>query len=339
MAGNTSEIRPIELDEDDLALAVADMLSAAQGRPVRVQGLKRQPSEFATLFPAEILWVSLDDGAELRLFLKHLGPEQPGQPDKQRRDREVRVYEALLRDEDLPVPKYYGSRRNAATGRLELYLEYIDDWPLKYHGLEHWATAAQRLASFHSHFAARAEALRACDFLLRLDGAYFAAWAQRALVALADQSAELAAQLKGVIIGYGAACELLAAQPVTLVHNDLAPKNVLADRTHTPARICLIDWEMAGVGCGLLDLVHLKYGLGPERGQELVAAYRSGLQTTELLPEDDQVLARVLAACELHKTFYRLAHSTSWNLPLATLAQWVTEAQEFLRHVRRGGDK
>src|SRR5437867_2435661 len=216
MVGKTSETRPIELDEDDLGLAVADMLSAAQEHSVRVQNLRRQPSEFATLFPAEILWVSLDDGTELRLFLKHLGPEQPGQPDKERRDREVRVYETLLRDEGLPVPKYYGSRANAPTGRLELYLQYNDDWPLKYHGLEHWATAAQRLAAFHSHFASCTEKLRTCDFLLRLDAAYFATWAQRALTALTDRSAELASQLKEVIVGYGAACELLAAQPVTL---------------------------------------------------------------------------------------------------------------------------
>src|SRR6266568_2987765 len=127
MANKLSEIRPIELDEDDLALVVADILSKAQEQPVRVRNLRRQPSEFATLFPAEILWVSLDDGSELRLFLKHLGPEQPGQPDKQRRDREVRVYEALLRGDGLPVAKFYGSHRNAATGRLELFLEYIDD--------------------------------------------------------------------------------------------------------------------------------------------------------------------------------------------------------------------
>src|SRR5437879_7113732 len=202
MDDKTSEIRSIELDEDDLALAVADMLCAAQERPVRLRSLRRQPSEFATLFPAEILWVCLDDGTELRLFLKHLGPEQPGQPDKQRRDREVLVYEELLRDEGLPVPKYCGSRRNEATGRVELYLEYIDDWPLKYHGLEHWMTAAQRLADFHSHFASRAEVLRNRDFLLRLDSAYFAAWAQRALAALADQSAQLAGRLHWVRRGY-----------------------------------------------------------------------------------------------------------------------------------------
>ena len=336
MAGKTSELRAIELDEDDLALVVGEMPSAANQQRLRVQSLRRQPSEFATLFPAEILWVALYDGSELRLFLKHLGPEQPGQPDKERRDREVRIYEELIRDEDLPVPKYYGSRRNSATSRLELFLEYIDDWPLKYHGLEHWATAAQRLASLHSHFAARADALMACDFLLRLDVDYFAAWAQRALDALANQSAELAEQLKEVITQYQAACELLAAQPDTLVHNDLAPKNVIADRSQIPARICLIDWEMAGVGCGLLDLVHLKYGLDSEQGAKLVTLYRSALRTG-LLPDDNQEFARVLAACELHKTLYRIAHSPAWNLPLATLAQWVADTQGFMRVVGGGG--
>jgi thiamine kinase-like enzyme len=334
MVENTSHTRTIELDEDSLAVTVAEMLSAAEGRAVQVREIRRQPSPFATLFPAEVLSVSPGDGTEVRLFLKHLGSEQPDQPDKQRRDREIRVYETLLRDDGLPVPKYYGSRWNSTTDRYELYLEYVDAWPLKYHHLEHWVTAAKRLADFHAHFAVHVESLEACDFLLRLNETYFAAWAQRAIVALASQSTELAKRLAEILSNYSPIIKLLAGQPPTLVHNDLAPKNVIADPTQTPARICLIDWEMAGIGCGLLDLVHLKYGLSPDQEQEMLTAYRSRM--THLLPKDDQQFAQLLAACELHKTLYRLAHSPAWNLPLTTLAQWVGEAQEFRRQFTGG---
>jgi hypothetical protein len=336
MVGNASQTRSIELDEDTLAVTVAEMLSTAGGRPLQVREIRRQPSPFATLFPAEVLSVALGDGTELRLFLKHLGSEQPEQPDKQRRDREIRVYETLLRDEGLPVPKYYGSRWNATTSRHELYLEYIDAWPLKYHHLEHWVTAAKRLADFHAHFAVRIDILNACDFLLRLNEEYFTAWAQRAIVALAGQSSELAERLSEILSSYSVVSEVLAGQPPTLVHNDLAPKNVIADPTHTPARICLIDWEMAGIGCGLLDLVHLKYGLNPDQEQEMLAAYGSNLRITHLLPQDDQQFAQLLAACELHKTLYRIAHSPAWNLPLMKLAEWVGDAQEFQRQFTGG---
>ena len=39
------------------------------------------------------------------------------------------------------MARYYGSRWNVETERQELYLEYVDDWNLKYHDLEHWFTA------------------------------------------------------------------------------------------------------------------------------------------------------------------------------------------------------
>jgi hypothetical protein len=334
MTDRTGQAGMIGLDgDDDLALTVAAMLAPALGRPVRVDALRREPSPFVTLFPADVLRVSLDDKTEVRLFLKQLGPEQAGHPDKQRRDRELRVYEVLLRDPRLAVPRHYGARWNAATGRHELVLEYVDDWPLKYQSLEHWVTAARRLAHFHAHFGERADLLRSCDFLLRLDVRYLAAWAARACSAVGEQSSELAARLQETLKDYRRSCELLARQPLTLVHNDLAPKNVLADRSVTPARICFVDWEMAGAGCGLLDLVHLKYGLDAAGEGEMVTAYRSALCSTDLLPRDGPEFERLLAACELHKTLYRLAHSAGWNLPPATVAQWVAEAAAFLRRV------
>jgi tRNA A-37 threonylcarbamoyl transferase component Bud32 len=333
MTDPTTQPAIVELDDEDLVVEVAELLTQTQGRPIRVHALTREPSPFATLFPAEILSASLEGGIQLRLFLKHLGPEEPGQPDKQRRDREIRVYEVLLRELGLPVPRYYGSRWNVATARHELYLEYVDDWPLRYHGLEHWVTAAHRLGELHAHFSARGDLLRSCDFLLRLDRAYFTTWAGRACAAVAGQCAELAYRLDETLESYGPAYELMADQPLTLVHNDLAPKNILADRSTTPARICLVDWELAGAGCGLLDLVHLKYGLEPADEREVLRAYRRAVGSTGFLPEDEREFDRLLAACELHKTLYRLAHSPGWKLPLSTITQWITDAAAFMERV------
>ena len=101
-------------------------------------------------------------------------------------------------------------------------------------------------------------------------------------------------------------------------------------------RICIIDWELAGVGCGLLDLVHLKYGLAPADDAAMVQVYRSQLETTELLPRDDRNFDRLLAACELHKTLYRFAHSPAWKLPDEQLARWDDDAECFLQRVGLG---
>jgi len=308
---------------------VEQILAESLGRRVSIVSLKREPSPYATLFPAEVLSVELADGDRLTLFLKHLGQEQSDHPEKQCRDREVRVYQELLGEDDLPVVKYHGSRWNDATGRREVYLEYVDGWNLKYHDLEHWFTAARRLAHLHARFAGRAGQLLAGGFLLRFDEAYFGEWAERALSVVTGRLPRLGAELQAVTSRYERVTELLAGQPATLVHNDLAPKNVIADVSRSPARICFVDWEMAGVGCGLLDLVHLKYGLDPESDRTMREAYCDALAGTGLIPPDGRELGRLFAACEIHKTLYRLAFSTSWQLPAETVSQWVTETRRW----------
>ena len=331
--GSRCEIQKANLGETDIRLALERLLQDTQGRQVKISSLRRQPSPFATLFPAEALSVSLESGDEIRLFVKHLGPEQSDHPDKQRRDRETRVYEELLGDDDLPVPRYYGSNWNETTKRREVFLEYIDDWNLKYHDLEYWFIAARRLAQFHAYFATRAEKLLACDFLLHIDTSYLYEWADRAITVLRDQSEELAAELALAVGCYDRVAEILASQPLTLVHNDLAPKNVLADRSTNPARICFVDWEMAGLGCGLMDLVELKYGLDPINDQKMRMAYCAELAETDLLPSCPEDRSRLFAACELSQTVYRLAHSKSWRLPIARVAQWVSEARQLVMRI------
>jgi aminoglycoside phosphotransferase (APT) family kinase protein len=303
------------------------------GGPVCVRGLTRRPSPFAGVFPAEVVCARLGGGRQLSLFVKHLGPEQADHPEKQCRDREPRVYEELLGDEGLPVPRYYGCYRNEATGRHEVFLEHVADWDLRYQGLEHWFTAARELARLHAHFAARAGDLASCDFLLRLGAGQLRSWAERAVAVLGEQSAALAAELATVADGYGRVCEVLGRQPLTLVHNDLAPKNVLADRSRRPARVCFVDWEMAGVGCGLTDLIDLKYGLGPADDREMCRVYCDELAGTGLLPADPAERDRLFAACELHRTVYRLAFSRAWRVPPERVAQWVGEARELAGRV------
>ena len=323
----------VNRDETCLLLTLERFLQVGKRCGVKVSGIKCEPSPFATLFPAEVLTVSLGNEDEVSFFVKHLGSEQSDHPDKQCRDREILVYEKLLQKDHLPAVKYYGSRWNEMTKRREVFLEYIDDWNLKYHDLEHWFTAARRLAHLHAYFATRAGRVSDCDFLLRLDDRYLCEWANRALSVVADQSAELATELACVVDNYKRVAEVLIRQPLTLVHNDLAPKNVIADRSSSPARICFIDWEMAGVGCGLMDLVHLKYGLDPVNDQKMCTAYCEELAGTDLLPPDPQSRNSLFAACEVHQIIYLLAHSKSWQLPIAKVAQWVMEAEQFMARI------
>src|SRR5215208_2232639 len=321
-------------DDARLRRTLERLLTRAEGRVVRIAALTRRPSPFASLFPADVVSLSLRGGRERSVFVKRLGDEQAEHPEKRRRDREARIYEELLAaDRDLPAVRYYGSEWDEAARRRDLFLEYVPDWDLRYQELEHWFTAARRLASLHAHFAARAGQLLACDYLLRLDADYLREWAERALDVVGTYDATLRAALARVVGRDAQAAELLARQSATLVHNDLAPKNVLADRASTPARISIVDWETAGVGCGLLDLVDLTYGLEPAAAARMRAEYCGVLAGTPLLPDDGAALDRLLAACELHKTMHRLAHAASWAIPADTVARWVGEAQASLSRV------
>jgi thiamine kinase-like enzyme len=328
----TWQFPTIEVDNDHLRGTVEEVLSARLRRVVSVRALKRDVSPFASLYPADILSITLADGLQLSLFLKHLGHEEMDHPDKLF-GREVRIYDELLKDRPLPVPKYYGTVWNSGSKRHELFLEYISGWNLKYQKLDHWYTAARSLAQLHAFFAAHAEILRGCDFLLPLDTAYLTRWAEKAFETVAARSAELAVRLEPVLANYDRVVGLITSQPATLVHNDLAPKNVLADPTADPARIFIIDWEVAGASCGLLDLVHLKYGLDPDSDRKLCAAYFGEIDGTGVVPASASERVVVLAACDLQKTMYRLAHHQYWGLPLEKMAAFVEEAETHFRSV------
>jgi aminoglycoside phosphotransferase (APT) family kinase protein len=316
----------------DLGEGLEAAVRRAAGPQADVVAVHRAPNPYAGVSPAEVVAVELASGERVSIFVKHLGDEQRGHPDKRLREREARVYGELLADPGLPVPRFLGSAVDEESGRLDLFLEHVDGWSLKYRGLRHWRTAARRLARLHLAFAAQGERLLGRDFLLRLDRDYLLAWAERAVAAVSSLSAQLAGRLRRTVDDLGAATELLAAQPPTLVHNDLAPKNVIADTSAGGKRICIVDWEMAGVGCGLIDLAHLTHGLAPGEAARMFELYGRELSGAGAAPAPGEG-QRLLAACRLHGTLYRLAHADAWGLPPERVGEWIAEGERLNREV------
>lgn len=309
---------------------VAEVLSRELGEAVEL--VARRRGEFQKHTGVEVVTARLASGRQVELFVKHLGSRQSDHPDQQRRDREARLYEELLLSGDgLPVAEYLGARwdESAATGLL--VLEHLDGWPLHYHELDQWFAAARRLAELHAYFAARPQSLLAADFLLRLDAEYLSAWAECAVLAVAESySAELARRLERLVASWERVVAPIAAQPVTVVHNDLSRKNVIVSTATVPARICFVDWEMAGIGCGLLDLVHLRYQrLDPASDRRMLAEYADALSGTGLLPANRRELRELFAACELHRTVYRLARCGSWGKPREYVADRIAAAERL----------
>jgi aminoglycoside phosphotransferase (APT) family kinase protein len=307
-----------------LVRVVAGVLGAER----RITAIEASPSPFAGVWPADAVSVEFDGGGTMALWVKRLGAPECGHPDKADPDREPRVYAELLDDRELPVARCHGCRRDLDTGERLLVLEHVQNWDLRYHGLETWQIAVRALARLHARFAARGDALDRVGFLLSVDGEYVRRWAARAAGALARAGAAPPRRLDRLSEAGEAVAEVIGGQPRTLIHNDLAPKNVVADTAAQPARICIVDWETAGVGCAVLDLAHLLYGLEGRDERRLVACYRS--EAPGLLPSG-AAGARVFAACRAHKALFRLAHPALWSHRPAVARAWLDEVDRAVR--------
>jgi aminoglycoside phosphotransferase (APT) family kinase protein len=311
----------------DLPARLGRVLATAFGGERRVRAVKARPSPFAGVWPADTVSVELERGGTVALWVKRLSADGDDHPDKSAPDREPRMYAELLCAPGLPVPRCYGCAHDPHTGERELVLEHIRDWDLRYQDIDTWELAVRALARLHGRFATRGDDLRDRGFLLRLDADYVRRWAHRAVDALHGPEPALARRLHARLDDYDDVGTLVGGQTPTLVHNDLAPKNVVADTAHDPPRICFIDWETAGVGCGGLDLVHLLHGLAPGPEQRLIEAYAS--EAGGALPSGED-RARLLTACRAHKTVFRLAHAPLWLHRREVARAWLDEIERDL---------
>jgi hypothetical protein len=309
--------------------SVERFLTEARGVPTRVTAMRAERCRFTTLNEASVLFIELTTGEQISLFVKAM--RRHGHPDKTRPDREAQVYARLLQLGDLPVPGFLGTTYDPATQLGELFLEFLPDWDLRYHGLDSWGVAVRHLAQLHSWFSEQPAALAACGALLRLDASYFRAWAHRAVGAVTARSSALGQLLETALADYEPVATLLGQQPPTLVHNDLSPKNVIVDRSRSPVRTCFVDWEVAGIGCALLDLVHLTYGLGADDERRLWTTYLEALGARSLVPRSVDEQRRLFGACEAHKTLHRLAHVVEWDTSGLTIERWVAEFRTLVR--------
>lgn len=321
---------PTVVGDSELRAKAEIALSTTMGRSVCIAALSREPSPFATLFPADVVQLTLVGGERLTLFVKYLGAEEADHPDKLGPEREVFVYSRLLTDSELPVVACYGCEKSATSDRFMLFLEYVDGWSLEYHDLEHWVTAARRLAALHVRLRAKARSLETSRHVLQLDGSYYRSWAGRALRVVQRHDPGWAATLKETLHDYfEAGIPRLVEQPSTFVHNDLSPKNVIADTAVSPAEIYVVDWEMAGVGCAFLDLVHLRYGLDEAGSARVTASYLQELRGSALLPPTEAEVQVLLATCDIHKCLYRLAHAESWRLSPRQVLRFLREVADL----------
>ena len=139
-----------------------------------------------------------------------------------------------------------------------------------------WLEAARWLARLHSRFAGESETLNRSAPLLRYDAAFYRLWLERVET---FQSVGLGrAVWESLVDTYDRAIERLIRLPSTLIHGEFYASNILVEETREGCRIRPVDWEMAAVGPGLIDLAALSSGAWTERERtEMAAAYHDAL--------------------------------------------------------------
>lgn len=271
-------------------------LAAAVGPVGRIE---RRAHPYATSFSLEELHVELEDGASLDLLLKdlrreslspgvrHAKPEFLHDP-----GREIETYRRILASAGLGTATLY-----AADGSW-LVMENVRGVQLWQVGeLETWRAVARALADMHRRLADGADEPQ----LLRYDADWYRMWLDRARAATGG--------LEPVVDAYEHAVALLLELPRTVIHGELYASNVLV----AGDRVCVVDWETAACGPGVVDLAALATGWDDAERAAIVGAY-------------GDVSTRTLDCARLHLAVRWLGWSRDWRPPPEHRRDWLAEA-------------
>ena len=214
------------------------------------------------------------------------------------------MYEKILAGLDLGTARCYGSDFAPESGRYVLFLEKVDGaalWQLE--EIDPWERAARWAARLHGKASPEPQAP-----LLRYDGAYFRPWLERArsfhpagtVAALASAQRALAR---------------LAGLPAVFVHGEFYASNILV----SPGWVCPVDWEMAGIGPGVLDLAALATAWEGADCARIVGAYAD--ERGAPVDEEDLDAARLVLAVQW------LGLAEGWEPPREHATDWLAEAR------------
>jgi len=278
-------------DDDTLREGLERMIPTLLDKPSEITDMRWSRCKLSTSYDTYIVTVQLATGGEFKVFLKDFGfsvrlKDSP----KQRRERELRVYQELLAEAEIGTARYYGSVLDESQGLCWLALEFVDGTPVGYCELEHWAPAAGALGRMHGYFARHAEGLRACDYLIHQTADYFWSIADLALRNVSQISPHLVDRLANIIGHYAPIVAVMTSQPPTLLHGGCRPTNILIKVASDPSRVCIIDWEEAGFGAPLYDVAYLLDGIEPPILDPLLDAYRQEALAYDLrLPPKEEM--------------------------------------------------
>lgn len=289
--------------------------------------LRRRPSSYATSHATEEIDVRIG-GEYLSLLLKHLGPASLLREARQAKPhflhdpaRELYVYKHLLSGLDIGTARLYSGHWPGGGRNGWLLLEKVDGVELWQAGpMTTWEQVARWLARFHALGAPLVAVSRSAP-LLRHDSGFFGRWPRRATAFQVGRPLPERAALASLIRRWPLLVERLLSVPRTIVHGDFHPSNVLV----AGPRVCPVDWELAAIGPGVLDLAALVSGFDPAERQRLLRAYENAAGPGQWWTGHEE-LAMAVDAARLYLCVQWLGWAPGWKPPSEHARDWLGEA-------------
>jgi hypothetical protein len=323
----------------------------------RLARLEHRPAACCTSSALEEIDVVLEDGRSLALLLKDLSRQALLESARRVKPaflynplREIEVYRNILsgspsplrggdREEGLPSPPlgtalFHGAVIDHDADRFWIFLESVSGRELYRVGeFSLWLGVARWLALFHRRFAAGIEGLVGAAPLLKYDGDYYRLWMQRAQAFLPARS-PLRSDFARLAERYDRVIERLLALPTTFLHGEFYASNVLVQETAAGLRVCPVDWEMAAIGPGLMDLAALSAGGWTEAERnDLALAYWAEWAGQQTDAPDTADFLSALDHCRLHLAVQWLGWAADWVPPPEQRQDWLGEALRLAERI------
>jgi thiamine kinase-like enzyme len=332
----------------EMRAAIERMLGARFGREVHVAHVERRPFAYQTSSVIEAVEVELDDGTRLELLLKDVSRAGLQRAARQSKPaflhcprREINVYQQILADGPPGSAICYGFVVDEDEDRFWLLLEHVHARELYQIGERPlWQAAARWLAQMHCCWEGRVEELQKRAPLLNYDDEFYRVWLRRA-AEFQSRRSKTHPGWRRLVDGYGHVIERLVALPKTFIHGEFYASNVLVEGSTHPhptspggrgggVRVCPVDWEMAAVAPGLMDVAALTAGRwSQDERTALLKAYHESLVNHGAERASLDELQRDLDLCRLHVAIQWLGWSPDWTAPAEHAHDWLADAMEL----------
>lgn len=313
--------------DQELIAALENILLPEYDPGGRIISLNRRQSDYGSSYSIELLEVSFQVGTTLSLVFKDFSKNSMLEESRNIRhqlihnpNREISVYRSILSDGNLATAKHYGSVANNDRGQHWLFIEKILGLEIYQVGeFEVWSQAARWLALLHAKFENRVEDVQEKAPLLNYDREYYELWPPRAVAFSRHRSIDFRLALEKLLTRYDRIVDRLMNLPKTLLHGDFYASNILVQQQGHQTRICPVDWDMAAIGPGYIDLAALISGQWKEiERNALIKAYL-GPQP----PGDSHI---DISCCQLHLAIQLLGWSPEWHPPPEHQQDWLSQA-------------